>query len=245
VDAHDKTVRASPASPLADLTSVLDLLQHWEQQQEEGDDAIRTFNKCLPAAKTMLEAVTKQIDSRHWHISGWNVFEILGRVRLEDAHSDMLAWLFRPWEAHSLGDRFLQDFARDAIGRSLPNGRVHEVETRKRINDNGDRIDIEVRGDGWILAVENKIDFVEVQDHNQRYQTQRYSDYYDLVRKMGIAFFGVFLTLKGEAARASTHFHSMSYRRLRRILDQLDRTSGAGQMIQWFSDHIRDDLEIT
>ena len=226
-------------SGITDPTSVLRLLRDWEQKQEEGYEAAWRFNRFLPEAKAMLEAVSAHVDRGQCYVRGWNVFDVLGRVRIEDAHSDMLAWLLSPWEAHGLGAGFLQEFAKVATGRSLPNYRVRAVETRKKINRNGDKIDIEVQGDRWVLAVENKIDHVEGID-----QTQRYADHYELVCKMGVEFFGVFLTLSGEDAKAASYFHPMSYGKLRQLLDQLVTCSDAGAMVNWFSDHIRDELEI-
>ena len=188
----------------------------------------------------LLMEASERIKSGHWHTTGWNIFEILGRVRLEDAHSDALAWLFKPWEAHGLGDRFLRDFVHVGTGESLPNTRVREVETRKKVGIDGGKIDIEVRGDGWVLAVENKIDHSE-----EPGQTESYTMHYRRLRDVGTAVFGVFLTLTGEPAKASGFFQRMSYGTLRTILDlnQPRATSDAGQVVRWLADHIRRDLE--
>ena len=89
----------------------------------------------------------------------------------------MLAWLFSPWEAHGLGDRFLMAFVKAATGKELPNGRVYNVVCRKPIR--AGIIDIEVQGDGWVLAVENKVDSFETPS-----QTIVYAKHYRKIKKV-------------------------------------------------------------
>lgn len=164
----------------------------------------------------------------------------MGRVRLEDAHSDTLAWLFKPWEAHGLGAHFLREFVA-ATGQRLPSGRVRFVETRKKITRAGERIDIEVRGDGWVLAIENKLDHVETPG-----QTDGYAQHYEVSQLPNEITLGIFLTRDGSSANADTFFKPMSYRTLRLTLDNQkpNGTSEATQVLRWFSDHIRRNLEL-
>ena len=181
--------------------------------------------------------ISERIETGRWHTSGWNIFDVLGQVRREDGHSDVLAWLFKPWEAHGLGDRFLREFVRAAKTGSLPKGSVREVETRKEIGPDRKKIDIEVRGDGWVLAVENKI------DAERSGQTDDYARHYRRLQKEG---FTVVLTRRGASAQAADFFKPMNYRTLRKILgqDQMHGTSDAAQIVQWFADHIRNNLEV-
>jgi hypothetical protein len=109
------------------------------------------------------------IEAGSWHTSGWNIFNALGHVR---------------------------QFVSTAKTGPLPNGRARQVETRQEIGPSRERIDIETQGDGWALAVENKIDDVE-----RPGQTERYAEHYGRLRKAGIAVFGVFLTRSGESAK--------------------------------------------
>jgi len=203
----------------------------------QASQAAEALDANAPAIRSLLREVSARIESHHWHTTGWNVFDILGRVRLEDAHSDTLAWLFKPWEAHGLGDQFLQEFAYRATGKRLPNGRVREVEARKNIGPTTGIIDIEVQGDGWVLAVENKVNCAESPG-----QTEDYWEHYGRVERAGTAVFCVFLTPDGRPAQAQ-QFRPMSYRALREILDRMPWVSDAGQIIPWFADHIRNDLE--
>jgi hypothetical protein len=240
-DGKRRTMETRNAEPrFTEYDSVLNLLQRWEVLDDQAQEAVRSLEMRGQEVRVLLMEVSERIERGHWHTAGWNIFEILGRVRLEDAHSDALAWLFKPWEAHGLGDRFLRDFVYRGTGESLPNSRVREVETRKTVGVGGGKIDIEVQGDDWVLAVENKIDHCETPG-----QTEYYAAHYGRLRNAGTTAFGVFLTRTGEAAK-SGFFQPMSYRTLRTILDenQPRTASDAPQLIRWFADHIRGDLEV-
>ena len=178
-----------------ECSSILSLLQHWEALDRQAILSSERLNLDATEIRLMLDRVSDRVRNGTWHQTCWNIFDILGRVRLEDAHSDALACLFRPWEAHGLGTQLLQDFVKVATTESLPNTRVNEVETRKTIGRDGWKIDIEVQGDGWIVAIENKIDHSEGPE-----QTERYASHYRRLRDSGIKVFCVFLTLDGGAA---------------------------------------------
>ena len=138
------------------------MLQKWELSAKEAAkqalEAADELAEDAPAVEAMLRAVGNRIESGTWRTTGWSIFEVLGIVRREDSHTDLLAWLFRPWEAHGLGVRFLQEFVFAASGKSLPNTKVYASVARKKLSSDAGVIDIEVQGDGWLLAVENKID---------------------------------------------------------------------------------------
>jgi len=234
-------MRADSAKPFTNQRSLVDLLEQWAVLSRQAEADTKDLQRHAAGVRVLLQEISERVEAGRWHTSGWNIFDVLGRVRLEDAHSDVLAWLFKPWEAHGLGDRFLREFVRAAGTEHLPNGRVHEVETREEIGPNHERIDIEVRGDSWVLAVENKID-----DAERSGQTEIYAQHYRRLRKAGFVVFGVFLTRRGESAKADDIFRPMNYRTLRKILSQMQMhgTSDAAQVVQWFADHIRNDLEV-
>jgi len=211
----------------ANQKSLVGLLEKWETLNQQAEAAARGLQKHSAEVRAFLQEISALIETGRWHTSGWNIFDVVGRVRLEDAHSDMLAWLFKPWEAHGLGDRFVRGFVRAAKTGPLPNGRVREVEIRKEIGPNRKKIDIEVQGDGWVLAVENK-----VHDAEQPGQTESYAEHYGRLRIAGIAVFGVFLTLRGESAKAADFFQPMSYSTLRKILNQARR---GNSWVSWWN----------
>ena len=208
---------------------ILNLLQGWE-----------TVGRFKPGVQALLQEVSDRIESGTWLITGLNIFDILGCARKEDPHSDVLVWLFKPWESHGLGSRFLLDFVREGTGKSLPNSRVRAVTPRKPIGTRTGKVDIEVQGDGWVLAVEYKIDYSEGPG-----QTQRYAAYYRSLRQTGVKVFGVFLTLYRTPAEAGDIFKPMSYKQLHTILERnLARaTSDGAQVVRWIADHILRDLE--
>ena len=225
-------------SLFANHESIGKLLQQWERLEQQADSVIRRLGKNSLKVRDLLDKVGQRVATGKWHTTGWNIFGILGRTRLEDAHSDALAWLFKPWEAHGLGDLFLREFVSAATGRSVPNGRVRDVETRKQICSTGEKIDIEVQGDGWVLAVENKIDHVETDG-----QTECYAEHYRNLRETGTGVFGVFLTLNRDAAEAADIFSPMSYGALRRLLESMPLNTDASIVVQWFANHIRSNHE--
>ncbi|MBA3974994.1 MAG: hypothetical protein C0504_12360 [Candidatus Solibacter sp.] len=226
-------------SQFAEYGSIVSLLHNWEALNHEALVAARNLQGDEPAVRALLDEVSEMIDTGDWHVSGLNIFEVLGRVRLENAHSDMIAWLFMPWEAHGLGDRFLREFVFAGTGEAIPNGRVRKVATRRRIGAGAGEIDIEVQGDGWLLAVENKIDASE----GPR-QTEGYAAHYRRLRDAGTTVYCLFLTRTGEPAKSDL-FRSISYRELRRLVERIQPqvSSEGGQVVNWFAEHIRDDLE--
>jgi hypothetical protein len=218
------------------LVGVGELLKAWGSSSQQAEELAEKLATHATQARAVLERVGERLERGNWRATGWNVFEVLGRVRLEDAHSDMLAWLFKPWEAHGLGDRFLQEFVVAATRKRLPNGRVQDSITRKKLSGNTGIIDIEVRGDGWLLAVENKIDACESPG-----QTTRYAEHY--LRQTGLDVICVFLTRKGEDAEAKL-FQPLSYGKLRKLLNQMQGSADAMQLVHWFADHICSNLEM-
>lgn len=220
------------------LAGVPDLLQTWETSAKQAVEAADTLARNAPQVRAMLQTVNERIAGGAWHTTGWNVFDVLGRVRLEDAHSDTLAWLLAPWEAHGLGDNFLHKFVESAWGNELPNGRVYDSVTRKKLGSDAGIIDIEVLGDGWVLAVENKIDAGESPG-----QTEGYAKHYRRLEKSGVVVRGVFLTPSGSEAEASDVFRPMNYSTLREILYQCEGSGDAMRLVRWFADSIRHHLE--
>src|SRR5579863_8346770 len=100
-----------------------------------------------------------------WLNGYFNLFDTLGRPRLEDAHSNVLRWLLDPQESHGLGDRFLGLVLKLVAGRRSLSTIGASADRELRIA-NG-RNDIVVRGPHWWLVVENKID--DTQDKTEEY----------------------------------------------------------------------------
>jgi len=219
-----------PLPAFAARDSLIELLHRWQARKKFGPDA-----------ENLLRELSRRIFEGQWCVAAWDEFHIMGQAWREDTHSQILSWLFNPRQAHGLGERFLREFARKATGISLPKGRACEVETNKRIGSGNEKVDIEVRGEGWILAVENKIWHIETPG-----QTRIYAEHYQKLKDRGQAVFGVFLTRGGELAQARDFFQSMSYGALRKILEkyQTRASTSTAQFIRQFAEHIRRDLEV-
>lgn len=132
-----------------------------------------------------------------------NVLDILHLAAHELKHSDFLAWLLRPGEAHGLDSRFLEFFLnllRDkgvAIDESLLASGLKNFQVRREEED----IDIFLLSDDdrTVITIENKILSRESGEQLKRYR--------DLVAKYysGERLIHVFLDMKQEAPTCSDY----------------------------------------
>ena len=104
----------------------------------------------------MLQAVETARKDGEWRKTQFNLFEVLGRPRLELAHSSFLAWLLDPLESHGFGDAFLVRFMRSSGIHEKPS--TVDLTVSKEVQFSGGRLDIRVSGAKWCLVVENKIE---------------------------------------------------------------------------------------
>jgi PD-(D/E)XK nuclease superfamily len=190
---------------------------------------------------TRAQSLFEQVGSDTlWRSTEWNLFDVFGRPRLEDAHTHVIAWLMNPANPHGLRDAFLRAFFEKAFGPPAPAGTLAcRVTVKKRIPVG--EVDIEVKGPRWRLVVENKIDCEEGQG-----QTGRYAAYYRRFAKAGEGFFPVFLSREGKRPE-SRYFVPMSYRDLRDVLDRVCEsarpTPEAERFMRDLVQHILRDLE--
>ena len=117
-----------------------------------------------------------------------NIFKIINMVDKEAVHSDMLAWLFNPYENHNLNDKavkglLMQLSEKDAEYINLLLQKCSDLEVYKEYTtNNGRRIDIllESRNNKVIFIIENKIWSGEgdnqLEDY-KKYIDEKYSDY--------------------------------------------------------------------
>ena len=126
------------------------------------------------------------------YISRVNIFDILGIVKTEIRHSNMLAWLFDPNESHGLGDLFVRRFINCVIRNNAgiydpgewffidhDSVSVHR-EMYRRSARNGKRSFLDIvlffsdkRKDSdqkYLIAIENKIDSSEGEDQTTIYR---------------------------------------------------------------------------
>jgi len=93
----------------------VELEQLLATEREEANKLERRFAEDHGAIERLLQSVQEAKAAGQWRNTRFNVFEVLGRPRLEQAHSNFLAWLLDPGEAHGLGDKFLRQFMAKAI----------------------------------------------------------------------------------------------------------------------------------
>ncbi len=117
-----------------------------------------------------------------------NIFKITNMADKEIVHSDMLAWLFNPYENHNLNDKILKEILmqlskKDAEYISLLLLDYSDLEVyREYTIDNGRRIDIvmESKNNKVIFIIENKIWSGESDNQLEDYKNyidEKYSDY--------------------------------------------------------------------
>lgn len=103
------------------------------------------------------------------------IFCLGARGHYENATSDLLAFFLSPREEHGFGAMFLRIFF-DCLGinaNALELKRGVSVSREERLK-NGQRLDLLLRGAGWVLAIENKVrhtlknDFAAYAAHVQR-----------------------------------------------------------------------------
>src|SRR6266566_3682859 len=135
-----------------------------------------------------------------WGPTYFNLFEVIERTRCEQTHSNVLAWLLRPEEAHGLGSAFLRAFMKTVFGVAL-NGTTGVEVTRECPIENG-QCDVVITLSGqWILVIENKVWSSEGD------QTIKYAQYWRTQWKRPYL---VYLTRDGTQPK-SKHFKPVSY----------------------------------
>lgn len=85
-----------------------------------------------------------------------NLFSLGAKRHFENPTSDLLAFFLNPMEEHGLGTTFL-DSLFECSTHDSPPPRTFVSIRREVKTDDGKFIDIEVRGESWLLLIENKI----------------------------------------------------------------------------------------
>jgi hypothetical protein len=203
-------------------------------EQDAADKLQRRFDEDREAIERLLQSVQEARAAGQWRNTRFNVFDVLGRPRLEQAHSNFLAWLLNPGEAHGLGDKFLRQFMAKAIGTEPPST---DVRVTPEFHCGLRWCDIHVKGDGWCLVVENKIDDFPWPD-----QCCDYQEYCQMVECRGERAWLVYVTPARRPSDLSISW--ISYSEVRQILELLTPDPSAAPLIENFCEHVISDLEI-
>ena len=200
------------------------------------DELDRRFVKEHDAIEKLFQSVQEAKLLGRWRNTRINIFDLLGRPRLEEAHSSFLAWLLDPAESHGFGDAFLREFMRSSVrkGKELPS--TLDVSVSREYRCGGMRFDIRVKGDHWCLVVENKVDDSPWED-----QCRGYQEYCRKLKDRGEQAWLVYVTRP--ARRPSETIPWLSYREVRQILETLTPDASAAMAIEHFCEHILSNLE--
>lgn len=152
-----------------------------------------------------------------------NIFKIINMVDKEAVHSDMLAWLFNPYENHNLNDKavkglLMQLSEKDAEYINLLLQDYSDLEVyREYTIDNCRRIDIlmESRNNKVIIIIENKIWSGEGDNQLEDYKKYIDEKYIDYSR--------IFLYLTPEKERKEKYkgYTHITYNTIYKILNNL------------------------
>lgn len=150
-----------------------------------------------------------------------NIFKIINMVYKEIVHSDMLAWLFNPYESHNLNDKVLKEILmqlskKDAEYINLLLLDYSDLEVyREYTVDNGRRIDIlmKSKNNKVIFIIENKIWSGESDNQLEDYKNyidEKYSDYNRIF---------LFLTPEKERKEKYKGYNHITYNMIYNILN--------------------------
>jgi len=155
-------------------------------------------------------------------VARFNIFEALGVVRQELRHSDFLAFLLDPNEAHGLGDVFVRQFLLRIVQGSPRAGPRISIDIALRnlsgvtVRREWQNIDILLLDEAnrTAVVIENKIGSGEHSEQLRRYrETVRH--YYPTFE-----MYGVFLTPEGVEA-SDGEFASLGYDVIRQLIEDI------------------------
>jgi hypothetical protein len=156
-----------------------------ETSGEQGPDPREALEKFVLDNEDLrrLEELTSQ----------FNIFEALGLVRQEIRHSNFLAWLMNPAQAHGLGDSFLKAFLMKTSVKARMSGiektispvdvdvwDLAETEIRREWRN----IDITLLDEShkFVCVIENKVHSSEHSNQLERYRTAVVREFPDYTR---------------------------------------------------------------
>ncbi len=170
-----------------------------------------------------------------WSKADFNLFRLLGYQRLEEAHSNLLAWLLDPEESHGLGDQFLRAFFKKVFDKEPSS--YSAVKVTREGQEGEDRPDIVVEGKNWWLVIENKVYSAE-----RPGQTVKYARRWGMKGKIRENVFLVFLTPSGTDPE-SNDFVPVPYLVVQELLENASFQHDVHLFVKHFIEHIFLDLE--
>jgi hypothetical protein len=188
-------------------------------------------------------------------LARFNVFRVLRADRDELRHSNVLAWLFQPDEAHGLGESFLRRWLMRIMHEAaqtppVPSGWLSPVEIDAAeieyvdVAREAENIDVLLvvyrsKGKPWVVCIENKVESLQHNSQLERYHKIVEQRFADADRKIY-----VFLT-KNDEAPEHPEFIQSSYEGIARVLDVCiaEHKDAIGSEPRLLLDHYRQLLE--
>lgn len=165
------------------------------------------------------------------HLRQFNLFEVLGIVRQEIRHSNLLAFLMSPRESHGMGDSFLREMLEHAasqgegeVARTLRAALERGLGQIEDVRREWSQIDVLLvdRENRLTIMIENKIDSREHSDQLSRYWEQVES------AMPGHRIVGLYLTPDGDPP-SDDRYIAISYDF---VADALNRVMNSAQVIK-------------
>jgi hypothetical protein len=226
---HHRTAALSKLDQqLARLADAFDRLA--EQEKAPKRDAEALFDSLRIGLEGLHEQIAPLENAGVWSKQrSFNLFDVIGRTHCEHTHSNVLAWLLDPREAHGLGDAFLRAFVKVVFAEEL--GDTTDVVVEREYGIGKGYCDIVIwRRSDWVLVIENKLGSVQGQG-----QLDKYVRYWRQ-RSFHKSYFA-FLTRDDERPNCKD-FIGTSFRAVRRALRNLHGNEGSEMFIRHFVDHI-------
>lgn len=182
-----------------------------------------------------------ELDAR---LGKFNIFSAIGAERAELRHSNFLAHLLNPREAHGLGDRFLVEFLVRATTAAPMNFSAADVVlndwSRIEVRREWRGIDVLLfdRTNGFVCCIENKIDAGEHGDQLSRYAESVNHDFPEV--KFPHRLF-LYLTPDGQES-SQEKFQPVGYELVlevaKSVIADIDPRSGMGYVLNQYIDLI-------
>ena len=190
---------------------------------ERATDAQATVRRWRTELEALERMVARLREEERWFHGRPDFLGVLGRGRRELYHSQMLCWMLDPGTPSGLGVDFLRAFLREinAGVDDLDDGTLFRTEVDTEVAGPEARTDILIRGEGFTVAIEVKVDAGEGHDQCGRI-------YRDYKTAPGVRF--VFLTPTGrepeksdypdkdQAEKVANAFRAMGFPRVRDLL---------------------------
>ncbi|MHB8192609.1 MAG: PDDEXK-like family protein [Bellilinea sp.] len=152
----------------------------------------------------------------------FNIFEVLGAVRVELRHSDFLAYLLNPNQNHGLGSTFLRRLLQQILLEASTSQSIRPIDLELwdlddvEVRREWQRIDIFLLDETnrFAVVIENKIKSGEGQDQLKRYLTDVTNQY------QGYRILAIYLTPDGIVPSLQTYI-PVSYQTLCMILEKI------------------------